>query len=115
MGEGTRSSRCYAHFAQGKLRLYICDSDAARYNPALPDKLYGSRSLAKFARRAQPHELDAMKRKYGWPDSPHAVRRDEGPCMVTWAHQRPRQSSLSRSSAAASPRRSATRVRWSGS
>ena len=75
-------------FARGKLRLYVCDADAARFNPELPDKLCDSRNLAKFVRHVLPRELDAMKRQYGWPDVPRVVLHGKAPYMVTWAHQR---------------------------
>ena len=34
-------------FVRGRLRLFVCDADAARCNPELPSKLCDSRNLAK--------------------------------------------------------------------
>ena len=41
-------------FARGKLRLYVCDADAARLSPELPDKVCDSRNLAKLSGTSCP-------------------------------------------------------------
>ena len=75
-------------FARGKVRLYVCDRAAAQSNPDLPSSLADSRSLAKFVKNVLPHELQCMKKKYGWADVPRVVVHDKASYMVAWSHQR---------------------------
>ena len=41
-------------FARGKILIYVLDKEAAKEDPALPEKLTDSKNLAKFVRNVLP-------------------------------------------------------------
>ena len=71
---------------RGKVEVYVCDTEAAVKNPALPWKLNDSANLAKFVQNVLPGILQAMKDEHGWTSLPRTVVHDKASYMVTSLH-----------------------------
>ena len=75
-------------FALGKVRIYVCDVDAARRDPKLPARLNGGAELAKFIRNVLPGILEEMQREHGWNRTPRTVVHDKASYFVAPTSQR---------------------------
>ena len=75
-------------FSRGKVRIYVVDTEAARDDTRLPQKLADSVNLAKFVRHVLPAELEQMQAEHDWHDLPRVVVHDKASYMVTAQHER---------------------------
>ena len=75
-------------FALGKVRIYVCDADAARRNCQLPARLNDGPELAKFIRNVLPGILDEMQWEHGWSRTPRTVVHDKASYFVAPRSQR---------------------------
>ena len=74
--------------ARGKIRVYVCDHQAAKKDPTLPATLNSSCDLAKFVRYVLPGILEEMKAEHGWNNLPREVVHDKASYMVSPFHDR---------------------------
>ena len=75
-------------FALGKVRVYICDPQAASRDDSLPARLNESRELGKFIKNVLPGILDEMRDAHGWSRTPRTVVHDKASYMVAPRAQR---------------------------
>ena len=68
--------------AKGKVRIYLCDPEAAKRDQTLPAKLNESAELSKFIRNVLPGELKRMQQEHGWSSLPRTVIHDKASYMV---------------------------------
>ena len=75
-------------FALGKVRVYMCDPQAAARDESLPVRLNESRELGKFVKNVLPEILKEMRDEYGWSRTPRTVVHDKASYMVAPRSQR---------------------------
>ena len=75
-------------FALGKVRLYVCDADAARRDIQLLARLNDGPELAKFIENVLPGILVEMQREHGWSRTPRTVVHDKASYFVAPRSQR---------------------------
>ena len=75
-------------FALGKVRLYVCDAEAARRDPRLPARLNEGAELGKFMEHVLPRILDEMREEHGWTRTPRTVVHDKASYFVAPRSQR---------------------------
>ena len=75
-------------FALGKVRVYVCDADAARRDLRLPARLNDGAELAKFVENVLPGILAEMQREHGWGRTPRTVVHDKASYFVAPRSQR---------------------------
>ena len=75
-------------FALGKVRVYVCDPEAAARDETLPARLNESRELGKFIKNVLPGILEDMREEYGWSRTPRTVVHDKASYMVAPRAQR---------------------------
>ena len=69
-------------FARGRVRVYVCDADAARCDTRLPARLNNGNDLGKFIRNVLPGILDEMKQEYGWARALRTLVHDKASYFV---------------------------------
>ena len=75
-------------FAKGKIRIYMCDPEAAKEDKDLPVKLNDAANLAKFVQNVLPRVMEEMKEAHGWSSIPRTVIHDKASYMVSPLHDR---------------------------
>ena len=75
-------------FALGKVRVYVCDEQAAARDETLPSRLNESRELGKFIQNVLPGILEEMRDAYSWSRTPRTVVHDKASYMVAPKSQR---------------------------
>ena len=75
-------------FARGKVRIYVCDPDAAHGNADLPARLNNGTDLAKFVRNVLPRLLEEMQQQHRWLRTPRTVVHDKASYFVAPRSQR---------------------------
>ena len=75
-------------FDLGKLRVYMCDPQAASRDESLPARLNEAGELGKFIKNASPGILEEMRDEYGWSRTPRTVVHDKASYMVASRSQR---------------------------
>ena len=75
-------------FALGKVRLYVCDAEAARRDIQLPARLNDGPELAKFIENVLPGILVEMQREHGWSRTPRTVVHGKASYFVAPRSQR---------------------------
>ena len=68
--------------AKGKVRIYVCDPEAAERDRTLLAKLNDSLELSKFIKLILPRELKEMQCQHGWSSLPRIVVHDKATYMV---------------------------------
>ena len=75
-------------FALGKVRMYVCDPQAAARDESLPSKLNDVQSMARFLKNILPGILDEMRDTYGWTRVPRTIVHDKASYFVAPKAQR---------------------------
>ena len=69
-------------FALGKVRVYVCDPQAAARDETLPVRLNESREIGKFIQYVLPGILEEMREEHAWSRTPRTVLHDKASYMV---------------------------------
>ena len=75
-------------FALGKVKLYVCDAEAARRDIRLPARLNDGPELAKFVQHVLPGILVDMQHEHEWTRTPRTVVHDKASYFVAPRSQR---------------------------
>ena len=73
---------------RGKIRIFVCNPEAAANDPSLPAKLNDSVGIAKFVGKVLPIILAEMKEAHGWNSVPRTLVHDKASYMVAPHHDR---------------------------
>ena len=85
-GKDTHQVHWTVVLARGKIRIYVCDAEAAATDLSLPVKLNDTANLAKFVENVLPGILQEMKSTHGWRTAPKTLVHDKASYMGTNCH-----------------------------